>query len=101
MLVGVKRSENQTSTFDKVFSSHFRTFIVEFCRDRRLRAFFKKIKILASSPFSFPCLSQILSSTPVLIVDVVVEVDGEYVVVVVNVVEEDGEFVVVLWVRLV
>ena len=47
-----------------LFSSHFRTFIVEFCRDRRLRAFPKILKILASSLFSFPCLSQILSSSP-------------------------------------
>ena len=34
-----------------LFSSHFRTFIVEFCRDRRLRAFPKILKILASSLF--------------------------------------------------
>ena len=49
-----------------LFSSHFRTFIVEFCRDRRIRAFSKKFKILASSLFSFPCLSQILSTTPAI-----------------------------------
>ena len=42
----------------------FTHFFVEFCRDRRLRAFSKISKILASSLFSFPCLSQILSSTP-------------------------------------
>ena len=47
-----------------LFSSHFRTFIVEFCRDRRLRAFPKILKILASSLFSFPCLGQILNTTP-------------------------------------
>ena len=47
-----------------LFSSHFRTFIVEFCRDRRLRAFSKISKILASSLFSFPWMSQILSTTP-------------------------------------
>ena len=47
-----------------LFPSNFCTFIVEFCRDRRLRAFSKNFKILASSLFSFPCLSQILSSSP-------------------------------------
>ena len=51
-----------------LFPSHLRTFFVEFCRDRRLRAFSKISKILASSFFSFPCLSQILSSTPVRVV---------------------------------
>ena len=45
----------------QVFSPTFTHFFVEFCRDRRLRAF---SKILARSLFSFPCLSQILSSTP-------------------------------------
>ena len=50
------------------FRSFFLTFthfFVEFWRDRRLRVFSKISKILASSLFSFPCLSQILSSTPV------------------------------------
>ena len=42
----------------------FTHFFVEFCRDRRLRAFYKIFKILASSLFSLPCLSQILSNTP-------------------------------------
>ena len=45
----------------QVFSPTFTHFLVESCRDRRLRAF---SKILARSLFSFPCLSQILSSTP-------------------------------------
>ena len=44
-----------------LFSSHFRTFIVEFCRDRRLRAFPKILKILASSLFSLPCLTIFLT----------------------------------------
>ena len=44
-----------------IFSSHFRTFIVEFCRDRRLRAFPKILKILASSLFSLPCLTIFLT----------------------------------------
>ena len=44
-----------------LFSSHFRTFIVEFCRDRRLRAFPKILKILASSLFSLPCLTFFLT----------------------------------------
>jgi len=39
----------------------FTHFFVEFCRDRRIRA---SSKILARSLFSFPCFSQILSSTP-------------------------------------
>ena len=43
------------------FSSHFRTFLVEFCRDRRLRAFPKILKILASSLFSLPCLTIFLT----------------------------------------
>ena len=50
------------------FRSFFLTFthfFVEFCRDRHSRTFPKISKILASSLFSFPCLSQILSSTPV------------------------------------
>ena len=46
------------------FSSHFRTFIDEFCRDRRLRAFSKISKILVINLFSFPWMSQILSTTP-------------------------------------
>ena len=49
----------------QVFSPTFTHFFVEFCRDRRLRAF---SKILARSLFSFPCLSQILSSTPVTMI---------------------------------
>ena len=44
-----------------IFSSHFRTFIVEFCCDRRLRAFSKNFKILASSLFSLPCLTFFLT----------------------------------------
>ena len=44
-----------------LFSSHFRTFIVKFCRDRRLRAFPKILKILASSLFSLPCLTIFLT----------------------------------------
>ena len=47
-----------------LFPLTFTHFFVEFCRDRRLRAFSKNFKILASSLFSFPCLSQILSTTP-------------------------------------
>ena len=39
----------------------FTHFFVEFCRDRRLRAF---VKILAKNLFSHPCLGQNLSSTP-------------------------------------
>ena len=49
-----------------MFFLKFTHFFVKFCRDRRLRAFYKIFKILASSLFSFPCLSQILSSSPVL-----------------------------------
>ena len=62
-------------TFFFIFSSYLCTFFGEFtffcriyglfCCDRRLRASFKTIKILASRLFSWPCLSQILSSTPV------------------------------------
>ena len=44
-----------------MFSLKFTHFFVEFCRDRRLRAF---VKILARSLFSFPCLSQNLSNSP-------------------------------------
>ena len=43
------------------FPSHFRTFLVEFCRNRRLRAFPKILKILASSLFSLPCLTFFLT----------------------------------------
>ena len=46
------------------FFVEFTHFFVEFCRDRRLRAFSKNFKILVSSLFSLPCLSQILSYTP-------------------------------------
>ena len=42
----------------------FTHYFVKLCRDRRLRAFSKNSKILASSILSFPCLSQILSSSP-------------------------------------
>ena len=44
-----------------IFFLKFTHFFVEFCRDRRLRAF---VKILAKSLFSYPCLGQNLSSTP-------------------------------------
>ena len=53
----------QTNFFVKSgpFPSNFTHFFAKFCRKRRLRAFFK---ILAETPFSFPCLGQNLSSTP-------------------------------------
>ena len=44
-----------------IVSTRFMHYFVEFCRDRRLRAF---VKILANSLFSYPCLGQNLSSTP-------------------------------------
>ena len=47
-----------------LFTLTFTHFFVKFCLDRRLRAFSKNFKILVSSLFSFPCLSQILSTTP-------------------------------------
>ena len=58
------------------FSHRFTHNLVAFCRKRRLRAF---VNILAGSLFflvgrlfSFPCLSQILSSTPVIIIDLLI-----------------------------
>jgi len=50
------------------FSHRFTRNIVAFCRKRCLRTFVKilarSLFFLAGSLFSFPCLSQILSSTP-------------------------------------
>ena len=71
-------------TFFFIFSSHLCTFLANlqfflsnlqtfwwiyavFCHDKRLCASSKNFKILASRLFSSPCLSQILSSTPVLV----------------------------------
>ena len=55
------------------FFVEFTHFFVDFCRDRRLRASSKIFKILASRLFFLPCLSQILSSTPVQKVTILVK----------------------------
>merc|ERR1712150_380980 len=63
--MGAILSQNLSTGPDKTYDLFFLKltyFFVELCRDRRLRPF---VKILAKSLFSYPCLGQNLSSTPV------------------------------------
>ena len=59
----------QWSTIYLTFMHFFLLF--SFCQDNCLRVFCKIYEILAGCPFSFPCLSQIPSSTPNLVMHLV------------------------------